>query len=203
MTIFDRVVREWWPVPAFVAVSVTAQQLLLSARYDVGGHAAGHLAGASVPFMASAVLCTLFWATPGARRQLDVLATAALWLAGAVAVMFGNLRVVDDLIAAGYSHTPTDSVPDVADHWLANTSVWCAEAAALLLIAAWRRRHHAGNRVTAAAVVVTLLVPPWMIPGAGVVVLTVAALVQRGRSGQPRGSHSKSKQMCSSVTARL
>ena len=85
--------------------------------------------------------------------------------------MFGNLRVVDDLVAAGYSRTPTGSVPDVADHSLANSSVWYAEVAALLLVAAWRRRRHIGNRATTGAVIATVIIPPWIIPGAGVIVL--------------------------------
>lgn len=176
-----RIVRDWWPVPAFVAGGLLAQQLLLSSRYDVGGHAAEHLTGASAPFMSAAVVSILFWATPRARRQIDLFAAAVGWFAATVLVMFGNLRVVDDLIAAGYSHTPTGSVPDVADHSLANSSVWYAEVAALVLVAAWRRRRHVGNRATFGAVVTTVVIPPWIIPGAGVIVLAVVRLVQRRR----------------------
>ena len=76
---FKRVAREWWPVPVFVAGGLLAQQVLLSSRYDVGGHVAEHLASASAPFMAAAVLAILLWATPRARRQIDVLVAAAVW----------------------------------------------------------------------------------------------------------------------------
>ena len=179
---FAHVVRDWWPLPAIIATALIAQQLLLSSRFDVGGHAAEHLAGATAPFMAAAVLSLLYWATPRARHQLDVLAFAGVWLATTLLVMLGNLRVVDDLVAAGYSRTPTDSVPDVADHSLANSSVWYAEVAALLLIAAWRRRRNIGNRATIGAVVVTVIIPPWIIPGAGVIVLAIVRLVKRCRS---------------------
>jgi|GEM_PF-4701864 len=65
-----RIVRDWWPAPAFIAGALLAQQLLLSSRYDVGGHAAEHLAGATAPFMAAAVLSILFWATPRARWRM-------------------------------------------------------------------------------------------------------------------------------------
>ena len=174
-----RTLRDWWPAPAFIAVSLVIQQFTLTARYDVGGHASGHLLGATAPFMAAPVLCILAWATPRARRQLDLLVGGLLWMAMTALVMAGNIRVVDDLIAAGYSHTPTDSVPDVADHSLANSSVWFAEGAALLLIVAWRRRGHIGNRAAIAAVVITLLVPPWIVPGAGVIVLAIARLTLR------------------------
>jgi hypothetical protein len=179
---FAHIVREWWPVPAFVAGAVLAQHVLLSSRYDVGGHAAEHLAGATAPFMAAAVLAILFWATPTPRHQIDLLVVAGVWLAATLLVMFGNLRVVDDLVAAGYSRTPTGSVPDVADHSLANSSVWYAAVAALLLVVAWRRRRHIGKRATIGAVVATVIIPPWIIPGAGVIVLAIVCLVKRGRA---------------------
>jgi hypothetical protein len=179
-SLLSRIVRSWWPLPALIATALTAQQLLLSSRYDVGGHAAEHLTGASAPFMAAAILSILFWTTPLARRQVDLLVIGSVWFATTLLVMLGNLRVVDDLVVAGYSSTPTGSVPDVADHSLANSSVWYAAAAALLFIAAWRRRQHIGNRATIGAVVATVIIPPWIIPGAGVIVLAIDRLVRRG-----------------------
>ena len=179
------IVRRWWPVPTIVLATVTAQCVLLTSRYDVGGHAAEHLAGATAPFMAIAVIVLLFWATPPARRQLELLATSALWFTATLLVMTGNLRVVDDLGAAGYSHTPTDAVPDVADHSLANSSVWYAELAALLVVVAWRRRGHIGNRSTIGAIVVTLIIPPWIIPGAGPILVLLVRLANRARTRRP------------------
>ena len=176
------ITRDWWPIPAFIAGALLAQQLLLTSRYDVGGHAAEHLAGATAPFMAAALLSVLFSASPAARRHVDLIAVGAVWLATTVLVMLGNLRVVDDLVTAGHSRTPTGSLPDVADHSLANSSVWYAEAAALVLVAAWRRRRHIGNRATLGAVVSTVVIPPWIIPGAGVIVLAIVRLVQRHRA---------------------
>ena len=160
--------------------SPAAQQLLLNSRYDVGGHAAEHLTGASAPFMAAALVSILFWTTPLARRQVDLIVTGGVWFATSVLVMLGNLRVVDDLVAAGYSSTPTGSVPDVADHSLANSSVWYAAAASLVVVGTWRRRRHIGNRATIGAVVGTVIIPPWIIPGAGVIVLAIVRLVKRG-----------------------
>lgn len=176
------IIRDWWPVPAFVAGAFLAQEVFLTSRYDVAGHAAEHLAGATAPFMAGGLLSVIFWATPSARRQVDLIAVGAVWLATTVLVMLGNLRVVDDLVTAGYSRTPTGAVPDVADHSLANSSVWYAEAAALVLVAAWRRRRHVGNRATLGAVVITVVIPPWIIPGAGVIVVAAVRLVQRHRA---------------------
>jgi len=174
----------WWPVPTFVAVGVVGQRRF-TARYDVGGHAAEHLASASAPFMAAAVIGILFWATPRALRQVDVVLAAAAWLATTVVVSIGNLRVVDDLVRAGHGFTPTSTVPDVADHSLANSSIWWAVAAASVLVAAFRRRHHIGNAATVGAGV-AMIFPPWMIPGTGVLVLTVVRCAAHGRERRSR-----------------
>lgn len=171
-----RAIHQWWPVPACVAVAVVAQKMLLTSRYHVGGHAAEHLGSAAAPFMAAAVLVILFWATPGARRQLDVIAAAAAWFAMTMIVMMGNLRVIDDLVDAGYGFTPTSVVPDIADHRLANSSIWWAVAAGLLVVATFRWRGHIGN-VAAIGTVTAMLFPPWIIPGAGVVVLMIVRCV--------------------------
>lgn len=177
--LFVRVVRDWWPLPMFIASSVVVQTRFMS-RYDVGGHAAGHLGGASAPFMAAAVIGILFWATPRALRQVDVVLAATAWFATTVVVMIGNLRVVDDLVEAGYGYTPTSTVPDIADHSLANSSIWYAVAAALVLVASFRWRRHIGNTATVGACF-AMLFPPWMIPGAGVLVLTVVRCVAHSR----------------------
>jgi hypothetical protein len=84
---------------------------------------------------------------------------------------------VDDLVAAGYRDVPTSEVPDVADHDLANLAPWIAVVAALALTAAVWRRRHVSSRVAGAAAVLNLLFPPWIIPGAGVVVLAGARCV--------------------------
>jgi hypothetical protein len=111
-----------------------------------------------------------------------MLVSLAGWFGATVVVMVGNLRVVDDLVSAGYSHTPTDSVPDVADHALANSAIWYGVAAALLLIACLRWRRHIGNRTTIGAAVISVLFPPWIIPGAGVLVVVIVRCIARHRA---------------------
>jgi hypothetical protein len=185
-TTLARVVRGWWPVPVVIATSVIAQQLLLTSRYDVAGHAGEHLGSASAPFMAAAVLAIVLWATPPARRQVDVIAAAGAWLATTVVVLIGNVRVIDDLVRAGYGDTPTGSVPDVADHSLANVAIWPAVAAAALLVASFRWRGHIGNLATIGALA-AMIFPPWIIPGAGIVVLTIVRCVARHRTAPAGG----------------
>ena len=172
----------WWPIPVTVATSLILQRVLLESRYDVAGHAAEHLSGASAPFAAAALCVILVWATPAVGRQWEVLGSMALWWAMTVLVLVGNLRVVQDLIDAGYSRTPTSSVPDVADHSLANSSVWLAVIASIVMIAAFRRRRHVGNRLTVGAVIASALFPPWIFPGLGAVVLLVARCIAHGNA---------------------
>ena len=145
--------------------------------------------------MAAAVVAILLWATPRAHHQIDVLIAAAAWFGTTVLVMVGNLRVIDDLVAVGYSHTPTDSVPDVADHALANSSIWYAVVAALVLVASFRWRRHVGNRAAIGAAITSVLFPPWIIPGAGVIVLAIVRCVARNRERTvPRSaSHSENQ----------
>lgn len=166
---------------AFVAAALVLQRLLLTSRHDVGGHAAEHLQSATAPFMAAAMVAIILWSKPAARRHWDVVTAAAAWWFITLLVMVGNLRVVDDLVATGNAETPTSSVPDVADHSLANSAPWYAVVAALFLIAALRRRGHIGNVAFAGAVVVTLVVPPWFIPGAGVIVAACVCAVHAER----------------------
>jgi hypothetical protein len=169
-------------VPAVLAGSLAAQKIVFESRYDVSGHAAGHLSSAAAPFAAFAAVIILLWATPTARNQAGVLIACLAWLAATVLVLVGNVRVVDDLVAAGLGHAPTENLPDVADHGLANLAPWLAVVAAVAMAGVFWRRGHVGLRVAVGAGLLSIVFPPWIIPGAGVVVLVVARCIARGRS---------------------
>jgi hypothetical protein len=184
-------VRRWWPVPVFLAGSLLVQKVFFDARYDVSGHAAEHLSSASAPFAASAVAAILLFVTPRARRQPVVLVTLAAWLISTVLVFIGNVRVVDALVRAGMGHTPTSQLVVNADiesaHDLANLAPWLGVLAALAVTGAlWRHRHVSG-RVAIGSAVVNIIFPPWVIPGAGVLVLTVARCVAYQRAIRSEG----------------
>ncbi len=172
-------------MPVILGAAVIAQKAFFESRYDVGGHAAEHLGSAGAPFFAAAMLGILLWATPSAMRQAEILAGAVAWLAATVVVLVGNVRVIDDLVAAGVGTVDTANVPDVADHDLANLAPWLAVIAALALTAALWRRRHVSNRVAGAAAVLNVLFPPWIIPGAGIVVLVVARCIARVKQPGP------------------
>ena len=174
--------RRLWPVPVVIAASIAIQKVAFESDYDVGGHAAGHLSSATAPFLGGAVVILLLWATPAARRQLDVIAACAAWLTATVFVLIGNVRVVDDLIAAGLGHAPTEGLPDVADHGLANSAPWFAVIAAVVLVGVMWRRGHISRPVAIGAAVLSVIFPPWVIPGAGAVVVAIARVVAVART---------------------
>jgi len=172
-------------VPVIVAGSLTVQKLLFESRYDISGHAVEHLSSATAPFGAFALVAILLCATPSAWRQTDVLIACLGWLAATVLVLVGNIRVVDDLVDAGLGHAPTRGLPDIADHGLANLAPWLAVVAAVAMAGVLWRRGHVSPRVAVGAGLLDLLFPPWIFPGAGVIVLLVARVIAKARSLRP------------------
>jgi len=179
-------VGRWWPVPVVLCSSLLIQKVFFESRYDVAGHAAEHLSSASTFFFACAVVIILLWTTPSALRQPDVLVACAAWLAATALVLVGNVRVVNALVDAGLGQTPTGRIPASAGieaaHDLANLAPWFAVIAALGVTAALWRHRHASTRVAVGAAVATVLFPPWILPGAGMIVLVVARCIARGKS---------------------
>jgi hypothetical protein len=176
------VARRWWPVPVVLASSIVVQKLLFESRYEVSGHAAGHLSSATAPFGAFAFAAILLWTTPTGRRQPDVLVACLAWLAATVLVLVGNVRVVDALVDAGLGRAPTEGLPDVADHGLANLAPWLAAVAAVAMAGVFWRRGHVSRRVAIGSALLSMVFPPWIIPGAGVLVLVVARCIAYERS---------------------
>jgi hypothetical protein len=178
------VARRWWPVPVVLASSIMLQKLLFESRYEVSGHAAEHLSSATAPFLSSALVAILLWTTPTGRRQPDVLVACVSWFAATVLVLVGNVRVVDALVDAGLGHAPTEGLPDVADHGLANLAPWLAAVAAVAMAGVFWRRGQVSRRVAIGSGLLSVVFPPWIIPGAGVLVLVVARGIAFERSAR-------------------
>ncbi len=174
-------VRRWWPVPAAIAAGLVAESLV-KGRYDVSGHAAEHLSSATAVCIGTSIVAIVLWATPAARRQLDVLLALGAWLAAEVVVLVGNVRVIDTLVDAGYGDAPTATVPDIADHGLAGLGMQLAVAAAILAAGAMWRRKHVGVAAAVGSVLLSLIFPPWIAPGFGMVVIVVARCRAHGRA---------------------
>lgn len=178
------VARRWWPVPVVIAGSVVAQKVLFESPYDVSGHAAGHLSSATAPFGAFVFVAILLWTTPTGRRQPDVIVAYLAWLAATVLVLIGNVRVVEALVDAGLGSAPTPGLPDVADHGLANLAPWLAVIAAVAMAGVFWRRSHVRRKVAIGSGLLSVVFPPWIIPGAGVLVLVVARCIAYERSSR-------------------
>ncbi len=176
------VARRWWPVPVFLASSIVVQKLFFESRYDVSGHATGHLSSATAPFGAFVIAAILVWTTPTGRRQPDALVACLAWVAATVLVLVGNVRVVNALVDAGLGSAPTEALPDVADHGLANLAPWLAVVAAVAMAGVFWRRGHVGRRVAIGSALLSVLFPPWIFPGAGVLVLVVARCIAYERT---------------------
>jgi hypothetical protein len=178
-------VRRWWPIVAFIAMAIALQTILLR-DYDARGHAAGHLSSAKVVFFGSALIAIVLWSTPSARRYPDVWIACGAWIAALVGVAIGNLRVVDAIGTADWSNEQADALGAglrgfESGHDLAEISSWLGVAAAIVLAIVLLFRGQIGRGVAIGAVLVSLLFPPWIVPGAGVLVLAIALCVTRSR----------------------
>ncbi len=181
-----RFARQWWPIPAMLA-PIIAAQIIWFGHYHASGHAAGHLTSATMIFGVVFALAVLVWASqPLLRRR------AELWvLATAVAVStliptIGNLRVVIAIGTADWTDNQASaSGPSrpgfVSGHALAERGVWYVIGFAVLLAAWLWFKHAVGNGVGIAAIVLSLIFPPWIFPGAGLLVLTAATVIRRSR----------------------
>ena len=180
-----RQVWRWWPVPVLIVMSVGAQKALLESKYEVAGHAAEHLSSATAPFAAAAVVGTLLLTTRGALRRPVVLAALVAWFVATILVMVGNIRVIDALVAAGEGRTPTTELSESTTvetaHGLANSAPWFGVVASLALIVAFWRYRYVSWRVALGAAVLSVIFPPWIIAGAGVLVITIARCIAYAR----------------------
>lgn len=178
--------RSWWPLAAVLATGVTADVTFKNGYGELGEHAAGHLASASVLFAGLALITIMLWATPRARKQADVWFAAVAWAAALVVVMVGNLQVVNAI--GGRLWTEENAaelgagIPAFASgHDLASVGAWTGVGAAILLTFVLLARGHISRRVAVGSVALSLILPPFIIPGAGVLVVVVALCLARRR----------------------
>ena len=175
----------WWPVLAIIATSLVIQELVLAGNYP-RGHAADHRESAKVVFFGAAMVAVIMWAAPRARRQLDVLVVAAAWLAALGGVAIGNLRVVDAIGDADWSNEEADTFGAGVDgfqsgHDLAGVAMLLAVGAAIVFAGVLFARGHVSRNVAIGSAVLSVVFPPFIIAGAGIVVLAVAVCVSRHR----------------------
>lgn len=179
--------RRWWPIPALLILSLVVQKSLFESRYDVSGHAAGHLGSATTIFFAVPLVLILLWVLGADRLRPFILSGCVVWLASLVGGLLGNVRVVDAIGTSDWTFDVADRLGATrpgydSGHDLAQWSSFVAVAGALLLIAAVWRTGAVSGRVAIVSAVLSILIPPWIFPGAGVVVLTFAVVRHRHRN---------------------
>jgi hypothetical protein len=180
------VLRHWWPVAAFL-VPVLVVQAAWSARYDVAGHAADHLQSATPVFPMVFLSAVLLWALPGrGRHDLLLWLLLAAAIASCLVVLAGNLRVIEAIDGAVWNDAQADQLGPArpgfeSGHDLAELGAWSAVLATMLTAGLLWQRRLVSAKVAAAAAVLSLVFPHFIAPGAGVVVLAVAAAVARSR----------------------
>lgn len=184
--VMSAALRNWWPLPALFAAGLTADVTFKSSYGELGEHAAGHLASASVFLPSLTLIAVILWATPAARRQVDVWLAASAWTAALFVVMVGNLRVVNTIGELPWTDEGAAAlgagIPGFeSGHDLAAVGAWTAVAAAIALAVVLLARGHVSPRAAVGSVALSLIIPPFLNPGAGVLVLVVALCLARRR----------------------
>jgi hypothetical protein len=175
----------WWPLALFFGLAALAQ-VVFARAYEAEGHAAGHLQSAGGIFPMLALLATILWSAPSARRY------ATTWLLGlGLAAMLaltlvGNLMVVNAIEGTNWTDAQAASLGPAhsgfeAGHTLAGIGMWGAAAATLAIGLYLFWRHLLTRNQVIAASVVSLLIPPFIIPGAGLFVSAGALCWNRAR----------------------
>ena len=186
-----RFARRWWPIPAMLAATVAIQNIWFG-RYEATGHAAGHLASASAIFAITFVLAVLVWASPPQLRRSPGLWVLAAGVAiAAVVPTIGNLRVVNAVGSDGWTDDQASTLGQSrpgfdSGHDLAERGMWIVVGFAVLLAGWLWIKRAVSNGVGIASIVLCLIFPPWIFPGAGLIVLAIATVIKRAaRLRQP------------------
>ena len=179
-----RFVRLWWPIPAMLAPIISAQRIWFR-RYHSTGHAAGHLGSATAIFAIAFVVATLVWASsPPLRRRPELWVLAAAVIVSALIPTIGNLRVVNAIGTDDWTDDQAGTLGSLrpgfeSGHDLAERGMWIVVGFAVLLAGWLWFKHAVGNRVGSAAIILCLIFPPWIFPGAGLIVLGIATVIKR------------------------
>jgi hypothetical protein len=183
-------------VPAFFAVAIVVQNIVMHGRTGPG-HAAGHLASATAVFPMTAVLAVIVWAAPRAWRRPELWLAAAVFVGGLLMSTVGNLRVVDSIGASNWTDDQASALGAArpgfeSGHDLVDSSFLFISAGAVALAVLLLVRRYVSLRAGLGSTVLSVLFPPWILPGAGVIVLAIALCLSSRRSSStgvsPTGS---------------
>jgi hypothetical protein len=174
----------WWPIPFFLVIAAMGK-LLLTQGYDAKGHAADHLSSANAIFPMLAVFAVIVWSSSGARRRPEIWALGGLLGITLSMVLIGNLEVVNAIGGQTWTDAQADSlgpgrVGFASGHTLSEVGMWSTVAVTLMIAIVLLRRHLLTRRQAITASIVSIIFPPFLIPGAGLIVVAVALCWTRG-----------------------
>jgi hypothetical protein len=179
-------VRQWWPVPAFLAVVVAVQVWWIRGD-EVTGHAASHFASAPSVFAATFFGALALWAaSPAARRRPAVWILVVAFIAVSLVETVAAVRVVDAIGGETWTDEQAAALGPgrpgfESAHHLADLAGWWVKGVGLLLAVWLWRRGELSRRAGIVAVVVGILVLPWMVPGLGAYLAAAGVAFARAR----------------------
>ncbi len=168
-------------------VAIIAVQVWWTRGYSATGHAAEHLASATVMFGVAFVLCAIVWGLPDpVRRRPGLWVLLALVAVAAAFNARGNMQVVDAIGDEHWTLEDVDSLGPTRDGFEAGHDR--AEQAALAgvvaasALAVWLGfRRVITPRLCVGAVVACVLFPFWIFPGLGMAIIAGVLVVRRVR----------------------
>jgi hypothetical protein len=173
-----------------IVASIVGTNVVTGALVEARGtHARDHLASAQAAIPFATVLAVILWAYP-ARRDVHtaiVWAAALVALAGFVLIATGNLQVVHAIAGASWTDAQAQRLGPArpgfdAGHDLVDTGTRIAQLGAALAAVISALAGAIGWVAAIASVFLTAVFPPWILPGAGLLVIAIALLRARSRA---------------------
>lgn len=209
MTRSARILKQWWPVPAFIAGSVMVQILTRPHPTPVG-HAAGHYGNATVLFaIAPAVAITVWAGSADVRRRPTFWLLNTAVVASTVVVYAANMRIVNAVAGERWSDDQAGLLGPTrpgfeAGHVLTERAEWFSATIVIVIALCLGRWHALKPGAVVAVVVASIILPPWfMLPGHGIVIIAIAFVRQRARRLGPQHVDTRAERWMSRRVGRV
>ena len=129
----------------------------------------------------------------GIHRRVELWLLAAATIAAALFDTIGNVRVVDAIGSSNWTDDQAGSLGPsrpgfTSGHDLAQMAMYAVVGAVLVLTPWLWWRGAIGKRVAITAIAVNIVIPPWIIPGAGLIVLVGVAIRAKATGPEHRSS---------------